>query len=69
MCSRFLQAVWAHGSAGPGVDTPGVGYAHARAALRLPARRGEPLARLLTIDAIPVDDIYPLTGWADNNTQ
>lgn len=36
------------------------GYGVARASLRLLARRGDPLAHLLTIDTNPVDDIYPL---------
>jgi cytochrome P450 len=37
-----------------------VGYAPSRATLGLMARRGDPLAQLLTIDSNPVDDIYPL---------
>ncbi|MFZ0718787.1 MAG: cytochrome P450, partial [Mycobacterium sp.] len=37
-----------------------VGYAPSRTALRLLARRGDPLANLLTFDINPVDDIYPL---------
>jgi cytochrome P450 len=37
-----------------------VGYAPSRTALRLLARRGDPLAKLLTIDTNPVNDIYPL---------
>jgi cytochrome P450 len=37
-----------------------VGYAPSRAALNLLARRGDPLAQLMTIDRNPVDDIYPL---------
>jgi cytochrome P450 len=37
-----------------------LGYAPSRAALRVLARRGDPLAKLLTIDTHPVDDIYPL---------
>jgi hypothetical protein len=37
-----------------------VGYAPSRTALRLLARRGDPLAKLLTFDINPVDDIYPL---------
>jgi cytochrome P450 len=36
------------------------GYGLTRASLRLLARRGDPLARLLRIDTEPVDDIYPL---------
>ncbi len=36
-----------------------LGYAPSRAALSL-LRRGDPLAKLLTIDTHPVDDIYPL---------
>src|ERR1700722_6170176 len=37
-----------------------VGYAPSRAALNVLARRGDPLAQLMTIDRNPVDDIYPL---------
>src|SRR6202051_3577604 len=37
-----------------------VGYAPSRTALNLLARRGDPLAKLLTIDIHPVDNIYPL---------
>ncbi|HEY1839399.1 MAG TPA: cytochrome P450 [Mycobacterium sp.] len=37
-----------------------MGYGLPRASLKLLARRGDPLARLLTIDTNPVDDIYPL---------
>ena len=37
-----------------------VGYAPSRAVLRVLARRGDPLAQLMTIDRNPVDDIYPL---------
>src|SRR6202012_5850163 len=37
-----------------------VGYAPSRVALDLLARRGDPLAQLMTIDRNPVDDIYPL---------
>jgi cytochrome P450 len=37
-----------------------VGYAPSRTILRLLARRGDPLAKLLTFDINPVDDIYPL---------
>jgi hypothetical protein len=36
------------------------GYGVPRASLKLLARRGDPLARLLTIDTNPVNDIYPL---------
>jgi cytochrome P450 len=36
------------------------GYGLPRASLKLLARRGDPLARLLRIDTDPVDDIYPL---------
>ena len=42
---------WSHWAAGYGLP---------RASLKLLARRGDPLARLLTIDANPVNDIYPL---------
>ncbi|MGA8545948.1 MAG: cytochrome P450 [Mycobacterium sp.] len=42
---------WTHWAAGYGVP---------RASLNLMAWRGDPLARLLTIDTRPVDDIYPL---------
>ena len=35
-------------------------YAPPRAFLKRLARRGDPVARLLTIDANPIDDIYPL---------
>ncbi len=42
---------WTHWAAGYGLP---------RASLKLLARRGDPLARLLTIDTNPVDDIYPL---------
>jgi hypothetical protein len=37
-----------------------LGYAPSRTALDLLARRGDPLAKLLTIDTHPVDDMYPL---------
>jgi cytochrome P450 len=37
-----------------------VGYGPPRASLKLLARRGDPLAKLLTIDTNPVNDIYPL---------
>jgi cytochrome P450 len=37
-----------------------LGYAPPRAALSLLARRRDPLAKLLTIETHPVDDIYPL---------
>ncbi len=37
-----------------------VGYAPSRTALRLLARRGDPLAKLLTIEVNPVNNIYPL---------
>ena len=37
-----------------------VGYAPSRTALRLLARRGDPLAKLLTIEINPVNNIYPL---------
>jgi cytochrome P450 len=37
-----------------------VGYAPSRTALNLLARRGDPLAKLLTIDVSPVNNIYPL---------
>jgi cytochrome P450 len=37
-----------------------VGYAPSRTALNLLARRGDPLAKLLTIDVNPVNNIYPL---------
>jgi cytochrome P450 len=37
-----------------------VGYGPPRASLKLLARRGDPLAKLLTIDINPVNDIYPL---------
>jgi hypothetical protein len=37
-----------------------LGYAPPRAALSLLARSGDPLAKLLTIETHPVDDIYPL---------
>jgi cytochrome P450 len=37
-----------------------VGYAPPRASFKLLARRGDPLAQLLSIDTYPVDDIYPL---------
>jgi cytochrome P450 len=37
-----------------------LGYAPSRTALNLLARRGDPLAKLLTIDTHPVGDIYPL---------
>jgi cytochrome P450 len=37
-----------------------LGYAPSRAVLSVLARRGDPLAKLLTIDTHPVDDIYPL---------
>ena len=36
------------------------GYGFTRASLKLLARRGDPLAQLLTIDSNPVNDIYPL---------
>jgi cytochrome P450 len=36
------------------------GYGLPRAMLKLLARQGDPLARLLTIDSNPVEDIYPL---------
>jgi len=36
------------------------GYGLPRASLKLLARQGDPLARLLRIDTDPVDDIYPL---------
>ena len=42
---------WSHWAAGYGLP---------RASLKLLARRGDPLARLLTIDTNPVNDIYPL---------
>ena len=37
-----------------------LGYAPSRAVLNVLARRGDPLAQLITIDIRPVDDIYPL---------
>jgi cytochrome P450 len=37
-----------------------LGYAPSRAVLNVLARRGDALAQLMTIDARPVDDIYPL---------
>ena len=37
-----------------------VGYAPSRTSLNLLARRGDPLAKLLTIDINPVNNIYPL---------
>jgi cytochrome P450 len=37
-----------------------LGYAPSRALLNVLARRGDPLAQLITIDIRPVDDIYPL---------
>jgi cytochrome P450 len=37
-----------------------LGYAPSRAVLSVLARRGDPLAQLITIDIRPVDDIYPL---------
>jgi cytochrome P450 len=37
-----------------------VGYAPSRVVLNLMARRGDPLAQLMTIDSNPVGDIYPL---------
>lgn len=37
-----------------------LGYGLPRASLKLLARRGDPLARLLRIDTDPVNDIYPL---------
>jgi cytochrome P450 len=42
---------WTHWAAGYGLP---------RASLKLLARQGDPLARLLRIDIDPVDDIYPL---------
>jgi cytochrome P450 len=36
------------------------GYGLPRAMLKLLARQGDPMAKLLTIDSNPVDDIYPL---------
>jgi cytochrome P450 len=36
------------------------GYGLPRASLKLLARRGDPLSRLLTIDSNPVSDLYPL---------
>jgi cytochrome P450 len=36
------------------------GYGFPRASLKLLARRGDPLSQLLTIDANPIEDIYPL---------
>ena len=36
------------------------GYGLPRTMLKLLARQGDPMAKLLTIDANPVDDIYPL---------
>ncbi|MGB6206071.1 cytochrome P450 [Mycobacterium sp.] len=42
---------WTHWAAGYGLP---------RASLKLLARRGDPLAQLLTIDTNPVDNIYPL---------
>jgi cytochrome P450 len=42
---------WTHWAAGYGLP---------RASLKLLARRGDPLAQLLTIDSNPVDNIYPL---------
>jgi cytochrome P450 len=36
------------------------GYGLLRASLKLLARRGDPLAQLLTIDTNPVNNIYPL---------
>jgi len=42
---------WTHWAAGYGLP---------RASLKLLARRGDPLARLLRIETDPVDDIYPL---------
>ncbi|HUB55558.1 MAG TPA: cytochrome P450 [Mycobacterium sp.] len=42
---------WTHWAAGYGLP---------RASLKLLARQGDPLARLLRIDTNPVDDIYPL---------
>jgi cytochrome P450 len=66
---------WTHWAAGYGLP---------RASLKLLARRGDPLARLMTIDTNPVDDIYPLieqvrgrgrmspipgAGWASADAQ
>ena len=42
---------WTHWAAGYGLP---------RAALKLQARRGDPLSQLLTIDSNPVSDLYPL---------
>jgi cytochrome P450 len=42
---------WAHWATGYGLPRTG---------LKMLARRGDPMAKLLTIDANPVDDIYPL---------
>ena len=42
---------WTHWAAGYGLP---------RASLKLLARRGDPLSHLLTIDANPVSDLYPL---------
>lgn len=36
------------------------GYGLPRTMLKLLARQGDPMAKLLTIDSNPVDDIYPL---------
>jgi len=36
------------------------GYGFTRASLKILARRGDPMAQLLTIDSNPVGDIYPL---------
>lgn len=36
------------------------GYGLSRASVKLLARRGDPFAKLVTIDSNPVDDIYPL---------
>ena len=42
---------WTHWAAGFGVS---------RVSIKLLARRGDPFARLVTIDSNPVDDLYPL---------
>jgi cytochrome P450 len=61
-----------------------MGYGPPRVSLKLLARRGDPLAQLLTIDSNPVNDIYPLieqvrrrgrmspirgVGWASADAQ
>jgi cytochrome P450 len=66
---------WTHWAAGYGLP---------RVSLKLLARRGDPLAKLLTIDSNPVSDLYPLieevrgrgrmspvepTGWVTSDAQ